>query len=147
MCIQVILNFHNCFGFRPTFNDFLLEATIIAFGSLRINSNQSPACQWLKSRKNRSHSISDVFGVELFLFAFFHRKRLNFFAQQLKRQLVQTNDRTFFIIWQVINIQDIFHFRQVFARYLPDAPLLLFVRFERVFFRMRLTSICEIDSI
>jgi hypothetical protein len=59
----------------------------------------------------------------------------------LHRQLVEAGDGAFFIKRKAVQVQDIFHPRQVLARNPADAPLLAQVWLQPVFFRICLTAL------
>ena len=63
-----------------------------------------------------------------------HRQRRNRLAQELHGQFIEADNRALLVKRQVGEVQDVFHPRQVLARYRPDAPRLLEVRLEPVFF-------------
>ena len=61
------------------------------------------------------------------------RQRRDHFAQQLHGQFVEADDRQLFVIRLAVQMKEVFHPRQVLARYLADAPRPLAVRLEAVF--------------
>ena len=56
----------------------------------------------------------------------------------------EADDGALCVIREAVEVQHVFHPRQVLARDLPDAPLLLEVRLQFVFFSTALTVLCEI---
>jgi len=144
--VQIVLHFNDDFCLWPVINNLLLKPTIIGFRSSWINFDQTLARQRLESDKDRCDTAAFIFVIKLFDRSRLHLDRRNFFAEHLKRQFVQANDRTFLIVWQSVKHQQIFHSRQIFARNLTDAPHLLQMRLERVFFSISPTVLCEILS-
>src|SRR5215213_3875946 len=68
-----------------------------------------------------------------------HRQGHHHFAQQLHGQFIEADNRELFVIRLGIQMKEVFHPRQVLARYLADAPRPLAVWLESVFFSTSLT--------
>src|SRR4051794_20023370 len=90
--------------------------------------------------------MTRVFIITALGLSCFHRQRRDHFAHQLHRQFIEADNWQPFIVRQAIEMQEVFHPRQVFARYLSDTPGAPTVWLELVFFSTTLTVSWEILS-
>jgi len=122
MRVQVVLHKDDLFSLRVQPTHSLHEAAVISLRSLLARLDNASARQWLKGYEQRASAAALVFIIFALWLSGFHWQRHDYFAQQLHGEFIKADNWALFSKGLVVEVQDVFHPRQVFARYLPDAP-------------------------
>jgi hypothetical protein len=97
-----------------------------------------PSLQWSEQHEQIGSAVALILVVVAGWLAWLCRNWDAGFPDELLRRLVQADDRSIWIMWPLINLQDVLHRSyECGVRLGWDDPLLLEVRLESVFLSVR----------
>lgn len=135
MCVQVIQNQNDFLDTRIT-NVYKVLNLLgpIYCRALYADVHMPGSTKWFGEDEDAAGSLSHVFRINFLVTAFPHGKGIPWFTQKLIGFFVHTNDRQLRIVWQFIDVEDIFHAGyECCVFFWRDAPVLFFVRSQFVF--------------
>jgi hypothetical protein len=117
--VQVVLHKDDLFRRRKTSSHSLHETAVIGFGSLLARFDYASARQWFKGDEQRAGSTALVFIINPLWLSGFHRQRHDHFAQELDGEFIEANNRALLVIGQKVEVQEVFHPRQILTLIAP----------------------------
>ena len=112
MRVQIVHNQPNLASIWIAYIQHFLDLFRPIFASSPVRYRYvKPSGKWFNFHKYFSYAISDVLVVNALHFPGFSRYRFSDFSDQLFGRFIHANHRIIRVIWEMLNIKNIFHRR------------------------------------
>lgn len=143
MRVQVVLHDANLLGLRIGRRQFPHKLGVVEFRPSVRDASQALARLWLNGHQQSARAVLFI-GVMLpGRLASFHLQPGNAVADQKTRALVKANQRVALVYWQAVEVENLLHAGNESRVHNANAPGLVQMRSEFVFFRIFLAAVCD----